>query len=107
MYVDDGHSYEHQTGSYLISTFTYVAGVLRCVSAYADGGVIPESVVDQLTSRVERLVIVGLSSTPQSVVVSETGARLEYQSQQVLGGVVVTVKDPKVLVGSNWEINII
>ncbi|KAI9350705.1 glycosyl hydrolases family 31-domain-containing protein [Obelidium mucronatum] len=106
LYVDDGHSYEHETdGKYIIVDFVYEKGVLKASSKRR----IEESkevgltrrVVESLGSRVERLVLVG--GKVKSVTVEKEGEekrRLEFRSE----GNVVIVKDPKVVVGDEWKI---
>jgi hypothetical protein len=48
---------------------------------------------------------VGLSKAPAAISVVGSGSRLEYSSVNLSDNrVVVTVKDPKVMMGSDWAI---
>ena len=70
---------------------------------------------DIASVRVEKVVVLGLGKKPTSVKVEETGAVLEWEyvsgvaaGEKNKEGVasVLTIKDPKVLVGREWTIGI-
>ncbi|KAJ1562489.1 hypothetical protein HK405_011507 [Cladochytrium tenue] len=109
LYLDDGHSYEHERGMYLLSKLAYTDGVLTCTSERQEGGGVgtPAEAAARLGARVERLIITGLRAEPRSVVV-RGGRKLEFRSAQASSGtgVVVTVKDPGVRVGEDWQISV-
>ncbi|KAI9360044.1 glycosyl hydrolases family 31-domain-containing protein [Zopfochytrium polystomum] len=107
LYVDDGRSYEHEKGAYILTNFVFANGVLTATTARVDGAKQPAGLVEKLGSRVERLILTGLKAAPKSVVV-KGGSRLEFQSETLSGGggVVVTVKDPKVMIGESWGIEV-
>ncbi|KAJ1551999.1 hypothetical protein HK405_013097, partial [Cladochytrium tenue] len=72
VYVDDGHSYEHEHGMFLLSKLTYADGVLSC-SVERQGGGGDRSATDiaaeRLGAPIETVIFTGLYSTPKSVVV--------------------------------------
>lgn len=66
-------------------------------------GKLSDADLDNLGARVERIVMVGLRSVPKRVAVE--GRELEVTGEKVDGGVYkVTVKDPKVWIGREWEV---
>ncbi|KAJ3031929.1 UNVERIFIED_CONTAM: hypothetical protein HDU68_010009 [Siphonaria sp. JEL0065] len=102
LYVDDGHSYEHETsGKYIITEFTYEKGILKSTSGKRiDATSLTRETIQQLGSRVERLVLIGFGKVKSVVVDGGEKRRLEFRSE----GSVVVVKDPKVVVGEEWKI---
>ncbi|KAJ3326752.1 hypothetical protein HDU76_012674 [Blyttiomyces sp. JEL0837] len=107
LYVDDGHSYAHEKGSYVLTNFEYKAGVLKATPSRLKnvaGGKAPTAeTLAALNNRIERVIVVGLKKAPGSVSI-KGGAKLDFKSETVEGGVLVTVKDPKVMVGAEWSI---
>ncbi|KAJ3384794.1 hypothetical protein HDU84_002633 [Entophlyctis sp. JEL0112] len=101
MYADDGHTFEHATRqAYLLARFDYSNGVLRGTrgagdAKAADGG--------WAHARVERVLLVGVPDAVKSVVAVAAGDRSRLEFSRGADGVIV-VKDPKVVVGAEWEI---
>eukprot|EP00124_Ichthyophonus_hoferi_P000356 Ihof_evm23s12 gene=Ihof_evmTU23s12 len=57
LFMDDGSTFDYQKGQYSYRQYTYQDGVLTSTSLSADGTMMPNN-------RLERLVIMGLSTTP-------------------------------------------
>ena len=104
--MDDGHSYNHENGQYLLTEFLFSNNTLTAKPLRLSRTPQPSTVVKEvLGCRVERLIIVGLRYAPKSIIIRDD-MQLEFETESAAGGVVVTVKDPKVFIGDEWEIEV-
>ena len=109
LYLDDEHTFNHQRGLYRYRKFSYSAadGIFRGADAGAEGKeYAPKNVV-------ERIVFLGLPSTPSSVsVVSEVGKSLPeprplaFAVAPNTGGKGIVIRKPAVRVGYDFEIKL-
>ncbi|KAI8812796.1 glycosyl hydrolases family 31-domain-containing protein [Cladochytrium replicatum] len=118
IYLDDGRSYAHESGEYILSSLTFKDGRLSgrdvrwrplvgsaAAKAKASG---PGSSgrVNNLGVRVERIVVLGLKGLKQSGVKARiTGSK--DQLEVTVMDKIVTIKDPKVLVGKDWDVDVV
>ncbi|KAJ3286070.1 hypothetical protein HK104_009189 [Borealophlyctis nickersoniae] len=108
LYTDDGKSFEHQKGAYILTNLTFADNRLTAepvrLSNIAKGKALSSAQIEELGSRVERVMVVGLQTAPKSVKVAG-GSELTFWSEKTAGGgYKITVKDPKVWIGKSWEI---
>lgn len=105
LYVDDGKSYQHEKGFYyhvqLNFTMNGKKGVFKSKALEVEGW--GKSVVDMPRSiggRVERILLVaGGAFKPKSINVGSKA--LSFKSE----GNFVEVKDPKVEIGKEWQVD--
>ena len=122
LYLDDGVSYNYQRGEFVWREFVAEQAskkVVRISNRDLGSGSVGESALgisvsrydpgnayakDVAEVRVEKVVVVGLGKKPGSVKVEETGEVLGWEYEAAKDGVasVLTIKDPKVLVGKDW-----
>jgi len=133
LYLDDGVTYNYQRGEFVWREFVAEkkgaafkivnrdlgssanladAALGISVSRYDAGNAYARDVAGV---RVEKVVVLGLGKMPTSVKVEETGDILEWEyvpgvaaGEKNKEGVasVLTIKDPKVLVGREWTIGV-
>ena len=131
LYLDDGVSYNYQRGEFvwrefvaeqqtkkakngavvkisnrnLASANIAEAALGISVSQYDAGNAYAKDIAEV---RVEKVVVLGLGKMPSSVKVEETGEVLAWEYGSAKEGVasVLTIKDPKVLVGKEWTIGV-
>jgi len=129
LYMDDGVTYDHQKGDFVWREFVASSkGKTVRVSSTNLGSAKPSEAVDgvDLVSynpvndfaksvadvRVEKMVVVGLSSKPTSVKVEGSEVELKWEWMPGVGAdgkkegtaSVLTIKDPKVLITKDWTI---
>ena len=124
LYLDDGVSYNYQRGEFVWREFVAEQpskkGVVMKISSRDLGSRnVAESALGISASRydsenayakevaevrVEKVVVLGLGKKPGSVKVEESGEVLgwEYEAAKEGAASVLTIKDPKVLVGKDW-----
>ncbi|KAI9357656.1 glycosyl hydrolases family 31-domain-containing protein [Zopfochytrium polystomum] len=117
LYVDDGHSFDHKRGAYLLSKFTFSDGSLcaKCIrmnNHLATGQ--PDNLIEMFGSRVEKVIFIGLSVVPQRIVLDEEGEvekPLHFRVDVVAGKVdrtnIVMIEKPGVMFGEDWSINLL
>lgn len=134
LYLDDGDSYAHEAGNFVWREFSASpdgktrAAPLRIRSKDLTHA-FPEEAVDGVsmstynprntyaesvkTVRVERIVVLGLAKKPESVKTND-GHALEWDFDEGLAATgkqeglasVLTIKNPNVLITSDWDITI-
>ncbi|KAI9090946.1 glycosyl hydrolases family 31-domain-containing protein [Phlyctochytrium arcticum] len=100
IYIDDGHTFNYTSGTYIHSTFSFSNNILSATPT----NTLSDKDIEAIGSRVERIILVGAKSEPKSVVVD--GRTLEVEGLKVEGGYRVVIKDPGVWVGRSWEVNV-
>ena len=129
LYLDDGETFSHERGQFIWREFTAESkGSAITVSSRDLAAEKPGEAVDgvALTSydgsnafardvqdvRVERIVLLGLKSTPASVTRKSDGKKLEWSFSAGLdataksdgAATVLTIKDPGTQIANDWEI---
>ena len=108
--MDDGKSYAFQKGQYVLNDFSFdgkdlVSRPVR-VGSISKGKELSTKDVKNIGSRVERVVIVGLTAAPQGVMV-KGGEKLIFSSEKLAdGNYKIVIKDPKAWVGEAWTISL-
>ncbi|KAJ3056167.1 hypothetical protein HK097_007891 [Rhizophlyctis rosea] len=110
LYVDDGKSYGFQKGQYILNEFSFDGKELVSrptrVGSISKGKELSAKEVKSIGSRVERVVIVGLTAAPTEVAV-KGGEKLTFTSEKLAdGNYKVVIKDPKAWVGEAWTISL-
>ena len=132
LYLDDGTSYDHERGDFIWREFiASKRGKILRISSFDLGKAKPSEAVDGVDLvrydasnnnyaksiadvRVEKVVVVGLGSKPSSVKVQGSNEPLTWTWTPGVGagekkeGVasVLTIKDPKVLIMTDWTVEI-
>ncbi|ORY06296.1 hypothetical protein K493DRAFT_252011 [Basidiobolus meristosporus CBS 931.73] len=110
LYLDDGESYDYQSGAYVHRKFTFTNGVLESLDVAKNRSKDAEHFIESIkTIRIERLVILGLAKVPKSatLVSSEQNKSLQIDCEQRgTNNNVCTVKDPGSRVGEDWKIEL-
>ncbi|KAI8826243.1 glycosyl hydrolases family 31-domain-containing protein [Fimicolochytrium jonesii] len=111
LYADDGHTFQYQENKYILSALSYTHNTLSSTLHTTQTSAPSESTITEVGSRVERLVIVGLKTAPKRVVVTEGGKKSDrevlVESEKLADGLVrVTLRDPAVIVGREWEVKL-
>lgn len=93
MYLDDGSTFEYQSGKYIRSHFAYKDGKLTAK---------PENQFDAapFNTRIERIIIVGLNDEPESIEMG--GEKLMFVTRHD-STFTVTIKNPNMKIGDAWE----
>ena len=117
LYLDDGVGYGYETGEYVWRDITFAAGTLRStdMTAKTSTAVVPfdeQNVWAQTIGqvRVEKIVVLGLSSGPKSVQVAGVDIQWTYEKGSASGGKTegmasrLIIKNPGVKVISGWEV---
>ncbi|KAL6077361.1 Glucan 1,3-alpha-glucosidase [Balamuthia mandrillaris] len=101
LYVDDGSSYDYLRGEFHRRKFTFDQTTLRS-EAITDNN-LPEK---ELTNRIERIVVMGLRKTPESVKIRCQGGEerdVEFEYDGAKG--VLTVRRPDCLMRNDWTMS--
>jgi alpha 1,3-glucosidase len=112
-YVDDGESFDYETGAYIHRKFIFENGILRSEDLATKGKLTQQYEKKMEKVRVERVVVVGAPAAWKSIKkvgVSEEGdkgRKVEVQFTQGTGGKAneAVVRDPKVRIGRGWSID--
>jgi alpha 1,3-glucosidase len=116
LYVDDGESFDYETGAYIHRKFIYENGALRSEDLGRKGKATDKYLKKMENVRIERVVIVGAPQEwkkTDAVTVSEEGekeskvaSKVELKYFDAGGGkaAYAVVRDPKVAVGKGWRI---
>lgn len=106
LYIDDGKSFEFLKGAYIHRHFTFSDGKLTSSAASAGGNRYPTD------CKVERIILLGLSSGPKSALVEPANQKVEIElgPLRVRGGKspsVLTIRKPDVRIADDWSIKIL
>ncbi|KAJ3125695.1 hypothetical protein HK098_008287 [Nowakowskiella sp. JEL0407] len=105
LYLDDGKSYDFKNGEYIMSEIEFSKGVLRSKDVrgiYREKASERKDLKTKIGNRVERVVVVGYKGSHKNV-----KPRVEEKELSVqIVDTTITVKDPKVYFGENWEVKI-
>ena len=117
LYLDDGVGYGYETGESVWRDFTFSAGTLRStdMTAKTSTAVVPFDDQNRWAQaiehvKVEQIVVLGLSSSPESVKVAGVDVQWIYEKGLVSSGMKegmasrLTIKNPGVAIVSGWEV---
>ncbi|KAK9766590.1 glucosidase II, partial [Basidiobolus ranarum] len=108
LYLDDGESYDYQSGAYIHRKFTFANGLLESHNLGENKSKGTTDFFESIKSvRVERLVVLGLANTPKSVTLISSGQKKELQvdcERTVTNNNVCTIKDPGSRISEDWKI---
>ncbi|KAG0258249.1 hypothetical protein BG011_003404 [Mortierella polycephala] len=105
IYLDDGESFDYQTGDYILREFKVADKVLTSRNLKpADAGETSEFVKRAGALRIERLVVLGSTVPLKEVTVDGRAVQVECSQAPTDGSYVCTVKEPKVLIGEDFSI---
>eukprot|EP01125_Pyxidicula_operculata_P013284 TRINITY_DN4392_c0_g2_i1.p1 TRINITY_DN4392_c0_g2~~TRINITY_DN4392_c0_g2_i1.p1 ORF type:complete len:954 (-),score=179.46 TRINITY_DN4392_c0_g2_i1:35-2896(-) len=107
IYIDDGDSFEYKQGSYVYRKIEYVKdtndnnkSVIK-TSALGNGKMYTRT-------KVERIVVVGVSTQPKSVYVKDqNGKTRELAFEYVESTKALTLKRPDVIISTSWVIELL
>jgi alpha 1,3-glucosidase len=105
IYNDDGSSFKYNDGAYVHSTFNFKNNVLtskNSIIEYISGG--KNKIDESLHARIERIIITGLSKNPTTIRTGDTP--IIFKSKKQGNSYIVTLKNPGVVVGEEWSLNI-
>jgi alpha 1,3-glucosidase len=100
LYLDDGETYNFQTGAFTHRRFTFSSNTLSSVSLHPSSNF---PLASEL--RVERIIIRGLSAPPTKVTKTENGTseELSFQVDQV-GQVII--RKPWAVISNDWKVEL-
>jgi len=106
IYLDDGESFDYESGDYILREFQVSKGVLRShdikpAGSLAQGKKISEFVQRMGGLRIERLVILGSNGLKTVRVGSRT---VPVDCVKTAGSYVCTVKEPQVAIGEDFSL---
>lgn len=116
LYVDDGHSFAYQRGSYIHRQFAFNKGILTNTAAKAGSSLLSYQASKlSVPNTIERIAILGLKQPPSSYKALFKGAL--GQHLQVEAGPLVNqagvpdsalvIRKPDLPVGSNWSVQLV
>lgn len=103
LYIDDGSSFAYQKGDYVFTEFEFKKGVLSGTPKRLGGfssQEVGKSALVLLDMRVERIRIIGLAKSPESVAVGGSQVKFKWNSN------ILTVKNPPISVGKKWSVEL-
>lgn len=108
LYIDDGRSFDFKEGAYIHRRFIFSAGTLTSLNLAASSG----SKKYASECRVERIIVLGLSSGAKAAIVEPGKEKVEVEKGPLLlrasqGPSVITIRKPNVRVGDDWSIKIL
>lgn len=108
LYVDDGDSFDYESGAYIRRAFSFADGILESKDIAVKGKLTSAYLKTMKNVGLEKIIIVGAPaswSQKTSVVVGKGEAALEYHEAQGGNASWALVKAPKVLIGEDWTID--
>ena len=116
LYIDDGHSFAYQRGSYLHRQFTFSKGYLTNVAADDSSSVIPIKAGKlSLPNTIERIVVLGLEHSRSGWKALYKGAAGQHIDVEVgplsraagLPDTAVVIRKPDLPVEQNWSLQLV
>ncbi|KNC82875.1 hypothetical protein SARC_04854 [Sphaeroforma arctica JP610] len=106
LFVDDGSSTAHETGSYALRQFSFSNGQLKSSAAQPEGSHVAADSTFTAPNRVERVVVLGLKTRPTKVSVSEGASLRELAFKFDAATEALTIRDPATGIVKDWELTI-
>lgn len=115
LYLDDGHSFAYQRGSYLHRQFSFSKGVLTNVAAETSSAVLPVKAGKSMPNTIERIVVMGLKGKESSWKVLSKGAPGQHAEAEngplnrVAGmpDAAVVIRKTGLLVDQDWSLQLV
>jgi len=107
LYVDDGESFDFESGAYIHRSFNFSDGVLESKDIGTKGKLTDKYLKTMKNVGVEKIIVVGAPGTwkeKTSVKVGKSEAKIEWHAGEVDKAPWAVVKKPKVAIGENWRI---
>ncbi|TVY59550.1 Glucosidase 2 subunit alpha [Lachnellula suecica] len=107
LYVDDGETFDYQTGAFIHRSFNFKNGVLASSNLGTKGKLTDKYIKTMKNVGVERVVIVGAPkewASKASVKVGGAEAGIEFHAEEGGKAAWAVVKNPKVAIGEDWKI---
>ena len=107
LYVDDGESFDFESGAYIHRSFTFSDGVLESKNIGTKGKLTDKYLKTMKNVVVEKIIIVGAPGAwkdKTSVTVGKSNAKIEWHSGEVDKAPWAVVKKPQVAIGEDWKI---
>ena len=107
LYVDDGESFDYESGAYIHRSFTFSNGILESKDIGTKGKLTDKYLKAMKNVVVEKIIVVGAPGTwkeKTSVKVGKSEAKIEWHAGEVDKAPWAVVKRPKVAIGEDWTI---
>ncbi|KAF4632530.1 hypothetical protein G7Y89_g5593 [Cudoniella acicularis] len=107
LYVDDGETFDYQSGAYIHRSFEFKDGVLASMDIGKKGKLTDKYLKTMKGVRVERIIIVGAPKEwegKKSVKTGKGEAGLEFHGEEGGKASWAVVRNPGVAIGENWKI---
>lgn len=99
LYIDDGHSFDYQKGTFLLREFTFSQNKLTSSAAETSGSYVTKSWL-------ERVIVVGISDTPTSVQISSSAGTSELMFSFDSNSKVLTIRKPGLNIAVDFTITV-
>ncbi|TGO55740.1 hypothetical protein BOTNAR_0238g00080 [Botryotinia narcissicola] len=110
LYVDDGETFDYQSGAYIHRSFSFENGVLSSKDIGIKGKLTDKYLKSMKKVGVEKIIIVGAPkewSGLKSVKVGSTTAEITYYAGEGSKAAWASVRAPKVAIGEDWEVEFV
>ncbi|KAH6665765.1 putative glucosidase 2 subunit alpha [Halenospora varia] len=107
LYVDDGETFDYQSGAYIHRTFSFENGVLSSTDIASKGKLTDKYLKTMKNVGVERIIIVGAPKSwdgKKTVKAGKGEAQIEFHAEEENKAAWAVVKNPKVAIGEDWKI---
>jgi alpha 1,3-glucosidase len=108
LYIDDGESFDYETGAYIHRAFTFSGGVLESKDIATTKGKLTDKYLKSMKSvGIEKIIIVGAPSSwaeKVKVKVARKEAALEFHAAEAGKAAWAVVKKPDVAIGEDFKI---
>ncbi|TVY50550.1 Glucosidase 2 subunit alpha [Lachnellula cervina] len=107
LYVDDGETFDYESGAYIRRAFEYKDGVLESRNLGTKGKLTDKYVKTMKNVGVERVVVVGAPKAwegKSSVKAAGKDAALEFHAEEGGKAAWAVVRRPQVAIGEDWKI---
>jgi alpha 1,3-glucosidase len=107
LYVDDGESFDYESGAYIHREFDFANGVLASKDLGKKGKLTDKYLKSMKNVVVEKIVVVGPPNEWEGKTIVKVGngeARMEWHGEEGGKAAWALIKAPKVAVGEDWKI---
>ncbi|KAH8591036.1 putative glucosidase 2 subunit alpha [Bisporella sp. PMI_857] len=107
LYVDDGESFDYESGAYIHRSFSFGNGVLFSKDIGTKGKLTDKYLKTMKNVGVEKIIVVGAPASWKDKISVKAGkgeAKIEYHAEEGGKAAWAVVKKPQVAIGENWTI---
>lgn len=107
LYIDDGETFDYQSGAYIHRSFTFASSVLESKDISTKGKLTDKYLKSVKNVGVEKIVIIGAPAEwaeKTSVKVGNAEAKVEFHGAEGGKAAWALVKKPGVAIGEDWKI---